>query len=759
MLRLTNPGDGLNPAFEEEQIKLDDVVRYIEENKASVQKEMPARAAHQETANEMQRVLKERQDSLDAALLQPYFGRLDYVVTDGPPVVMGASGDGEDDDGNEEAEPRLRTVYLGISVIPDKGIFSWTAPVAKLWYTPSRQDGYTAPAGRVVALVDLKRYLRIRGQKLEDINDIFRRLLPSPEQGPNRALTSALSQTGAEDGHLQIIVETIEPDQYESISNTSDKVLVVQGAAGSGKSEIGFHRIAYLLSPFNDVPERERPTPGSTLFVGPSQAFLEYASDILPLLGVRERVQQTRFSQWIVGQMSRRPRLDTRIWRNLLAPGENLRFNEQAELFKGSMLMADAIDRHVGELVSDFRQRARSLPPLQRQGSGTPVPEARIREVLNRVLPGRGSANRVNRRREDFINQLVDLVWLQHRPDRRMPREEVARFRHEIRENTVIPWCNRAWEHVDFQEEYVAMLSDPDDMVRLSRDRLSEEDAEALTESGVLAEKDGFDDSDLGALAYLDHQLNGTISDRYRHIVVDEAQDISPIEFRLLSLASANNWFTVLGDTAQRVGLHRGIRSWRELDRVFGRSDIKVQHARTSYRANVHITRFNNRLLRTFDSNIPTPIPFERDGYRVEYHSHPNVEEMHQAVVKQVDRIRSLDGLEDATIAVLVRDNAQLNRLERFCADSGITDIVRFGDDHAQDSRTVMGRIPDAKGLEYDAVIVVGVNETFRETLFNQRLLYVATTRAKHHLSLFWSGKQSPILHSVSDRGVVWPHR
>ena len=755
MLRLTTPEDGLNPAFEEEQLKLDDVVQYIVENRATIQKGMPARSAYQETANQIQRVLQDMQDTLDSALQQPYFGRLDYFVTDGPSVVMGASGDDE----GEETTPRLRTVYLGISGIPAKGISSWTAPVAKLWYSPSRQDGYTAPAGPVSTLVDLKRYLRIRGQRLEDINDIFRRLLSAPSAAPNKALTSALSQTGVEDGQLQIIVETIEPDQYESISNTSDKVLVVQGAAGSGKSEIGFHRIAYLLSPFNDVPERERPTPGSTLFVGPSQAFLEYASDILPLLGVRERVQQTRFSQWIIGQMSRRPRLDARIWRNLLAPGEKVRFNERAELFKGSMFMADAIDRHVGELVSDFRQRARSLPPLQHRGSGIPVPETRIREILNRVLPGRGSADRVNRRREDFINQLVDLVWLQRRPNRRMAREEIARFRHEIQENTVVPWCNQAWEHVDFQEEYFAMLYDPDDMVRLSRDHLSEQDANALMESAVVSEKDGFDDSDLGALAYLDHQLNGTISNRYRHIVVDEAQDISPIEFRLLSLASANNWFTVLGDTAQRVGLHRGIRSWRELDRVFGRSDIKVQHARTSYRANIHITRFNNRLLRTFDGNIPAPIPFERDGHRVEYHSHLNVDEMHLAVVEQVDRIRSLDGLEGATMAILVRDNAQISRFERFCADSGINDIARFGDDQVAGPPTVMGRILNAKGLEYDAVIVMGVNDTFRETLFNQKLLYLATTRAKHHLSLFWSGKQSPILHSVSDRGVVQPQR
>ena len=302
------------------------------------------------------------------------------------------------------------------------------------------------------------------------------------------------------------------------------------------------------------------------------------------------------------------------------------------------------------------------------------------------------------------------------------------------------------------------MLSDPDHLIRLSRGHMSEQDANDLTESAVRAKKNGFDDSDLGALAYLDHQLNGTIANRYRHIVVDEAQDISPIEFKLLTIASANNWFTVLGDTAQRLGLYRGIRSWRELDRVFGRSDIKVQYARTSYRANVHITRFNNRLLRTFDSNIPAPIPFERDGHRVEYHGHPNEGDMHQAVVSQLERIRSLEGLDDSTIAILVRDNAQLSRFERYCAACGITGIARFGDGHGAETRTVLGRIPDAKGLEYDAVIVMGVNHTFRETLFNQKLLYVATTRAKHHLSLFWSETQSPILLSISGRGVVQTH-
>ncbi len=383
------------------------------------------------------------------------------------------------------------------------------------------------------------------------------------------------------------------------------------------------------------------------------------------------------------------------------------------------------------------------------------MPESRIRQILNDVLPTRASVDRVNRRREEFISRVVGALSSQSRRDPRMGREEAMRFRRDIRDDTVVPWCNRAWEHIDFQEAYVAMLSDPDRMVRLSRGQMSEADANALTESAAHAEKNGFDDSDLGALAYLDHQLNGTVANRYRHIVVDEAQDISPIEFRLLTVASANNWFTVLGDTAQRLGLHRGIRAWRELERVFGRSDIKVQHARTSYRANVHITRFNNRLLRTFDGNIPAPIPFDRDGHRVEYHGHSTEGEMHLAVVSQLKKVRSLEGLQDSTIAILVRDSAQLSRFERFCAARGITDIVRLGDDRGAGTRTVLGRIPDAKGLEYDAVIVMGVNHTFRETLFNQKLLYVATTRAKHHLSLFWSGRQSPILSSISVRGIV----
>ena len=363
--------------------------------------------------------------------------------------------------------------------------------------------------------------------------------------------------------------------------------------------------------------------------------------------------------------MSERVRIRPRIWNDLLNNGTMRRFNQEAETFKGSLAMADAIERHVKRLGNDTR-------PL------------------------------------------------------------------------------------DFRQEYVSLLSDPEDMARRSKDTLTLDNARQMADSVRRRLTAGFDDSDLGALAYLDHLLNGTISSRYRHIVVDEAQDISPIEFKLLSVASSNNWFTILGDTAQRLTPYRGVRTWkRDLMRVFGLSDIEVQPARRSYRSNKWITRFNNRVLRTFDKNIDAPIPFERDGHRVQYHRHRTTSDMYQAVVDNVTQIRRMDGLADAVIAILARDAQNMNRFREFFKMAGVGDIPVVGQESYSDSRTVLARIPDVKGLEYDAVIVMGVNDSFSDTTFNKKLLYMATTRARHYLAIHWSGQQSPILRDISDSGVT----
>ena len=148
-----------HPAYQEEAAKLADVVRYIDEQRLRLEGQMPATAAHQETANEIQKILQANADSLYRAFDQPYFGRLDYFRND-----LAEAGPEPTGDEPSGAPTPLQTIYLGIALIPGKDVFTWTSPVGKLWYTQSHDDGYTAPRGHIPARVNLKRYIRIRNR-------------------------------------------------------------------------------------------------------------------------------------------------------------------------------------------------------------------------------------------------------------------------------------------------------------------------------------------------------------------------------------------------------------------------------------------------------------------------------------------------------------------------------------------------------------------------------------------------------------------
>ena len=741
----TPPGNALaHDAYNEESEKLAAVLRHLQATLRHWKENQPVTASDQLAANAIHKELEKLNAGFASALEQPYFGRLDYLVLDAPRDV------GE-----------RKRIYIGATAITEHSVYSWTAPVARLWYANDAQ--HPAPAGQVRVRIDLKRFLRIRDRQLVALNDVYRRALPEAREGerPTDALTEALSGTGGDDA-LSVIVETIEPHQYEAIANTQDRALIVQGAAGSGKSEVGLHRIAYLLSPFNDLSDRERPTPETTLFIGPSKSFLEYAADLLPALGVERGVTQITRNDWMRSIRSTNVRFEARVWNDLLARGEMTRFSERAEAFKGSLDMAGLLERHVRARVRSIESRCRSAL-ANRSGKrfedGIVITRDEINEALDAAFSG--GAPHPNRVRRAFIERIARLARGKRRASVR-PQEQ-DRF-EELRRNEeigqeVANWVDEAWPAMDLRREYVNLLSDDESLPRPIRRRLSDDDAAALRESARRGLADGFDDADAGALTYLDHLLNGTIAPKYRHIVVDEAQDISPIEFKLLSVASVNNWFTVMGDAAQRLAPYRGVQRWGEVGRVLGRDQTTVQQARLSYRANKRLTRFNNRVLRLYEKTLPAPIPYEREGHRPEYHQHATAEGMYEAVVNDLSSIRAMPGLANAGVAILARDRANLNRFQKFCESRGVADIALIGQERRRAGGAVLARIPDVRGLEYDAVIVLGVNDAFSDTPFNQRLLYVAVSRAKHYLALHWSGKQSPILVGLYDGGVRFRDR
>ncbi len=727
----------MEQAYEEERKKLERVIQHIEAGQSQLKLAGQTPVHPRASAAPLKEFLGEYGDGLNLALAQPYFGRIDYA------------------DLSDTAIRPDMSIYIGATQIMKEDVCSWTAPVARLWYT--NESSYTARGqGRrsernIPVRVDLKRFLRIRDKQLLEINDIFRRMLAGPTDIDKSALADALSSVGEDGRRLQAIIETIEPHQYEAIANQRNPALIVQGAPGSGKSEIGLHRIAYLLSPFNEIESATPPTPETTLFIGPSKAFLEYARDVLPTLNVSAGVQQTTLRDWFLDRRATRLRVRDGLLGNLNDQGRM-----KVETFKGSLAMADMLDKHVRRLTERVRRQCRALSgfPIEIDaGRSVQVMTSDIQKSLQAALARASDGTGLNSRRQTFLRLAADAVLERYWEIRDAFGEDTESRRRTV-SRQVAEYCNDAWPRYDVRRSYVALLQDVDTVLRLARNNLSEDEAHTLKVSAGRMLDGGFLDSDEGALTYLDHLFNGTIKRQYRHIVVDEAQDVSPIEFKLLSLASTNNLFTVLGDLAQRLTPYRGIHRWRALDRVLGRAETAVQYARLSYRSNKHITRFNNRILRLFNKSLPAPTPFDRDGHRPEIHRHSTNNAMHRCVIEDLSRIRSLPGFSDARIAILARDRNIFNEFYTGCVDAGRDDIEFADRSSFSTSRTILAQIPEVRGLEYDAVIVLGVNVSFSNTEFNQKLLYLATTRAKHYLAIHWARRISPILTDISLRGI-----
>ena len=465
---------------------------------------------------------------------------------------------------------------------------------------------------------------------------------------------------------------------------------------------------------------------------------------------------QTTFGEWVSSLHSKRLSIRSRIWNHLLDKGELRDYDAEAESFKGSIAMADALDRHVLELARSVRAALRDVQPFRVRISGDTqgaVTKGDVRDATADALSGGGSQPMLNRQRRRFFRLLTDNIVSRAGGIGRRRPDEARQFRRDIEARLENSPVADAWPVFSSHEVYAGLFNDPEQFSQLTSYQVSRETAAAMARGIRMMTNPEFNDPDRAALTYLDHLLNDTITARFNHIVVDEAQDLSPLDFKLLRLASTNGWFTILGDTSQRLMPHRGIRRWRDLDRVLGRAITTVQHARLSYRATKQITRFNNRILRQFDTTIDAPLPFDRDGHRVEYVTYDRSEDMYRGVVGELTRIRTLQGLEGARIGILVRDQRNLNAFYEYCQQYGEVEVAKFGEE-SLDSPTVLARISVTQGLEYDAVVVLGVNESFHSTEFNRKLLYLACTRAKHYLALHWFGARSPILNEISDRGI-----
>ena len=709
--------------FAREEIHLKEVVSHID-HAIEYREGRVVMAGDVKAADKLAEFLSNRVKRLRSLRDSPYFGRIDYSGDDGV----------------------TNTIYIGDSGVvhedPEFRIISRNSPIASLYYRPS-DTFYEAPAGKINAQVQLKRTLTIKDASLIDFDDVLR--LPAPgllQAGlSSRVLDHRLAS--ASEGQMVDAAQTIQPEQYEQIAKTTHPVLIVQGAAGSGKSLVGLHRLDFILSPFSHIGRLGRPRQERVIMFGPSPAFLKYVSGLLPGLGV-EGVRQTTVSEWMLGQFSSRVtrRSGDNLFNDLMNNRRKLRDEEiEAHAFKTGLGMKRLLDNFVGGMRRDIKARVTSHGDIS--FTDYPAWGLSAREFEKRVSDSLTSYPEPNRARERFIIRLAEERARTDPSSGRTPSEAREYYRRLVAESLT------CWPRIDFRREYVDLLNSPEKIMAFCRKGdVSETEAREIAATAPEGAGQAVGITDLAAVLYLDYLINSFNSEGFEHVVVDEAQDISPLEITLMQMHSVNNTFTILGDLRQSVIPYKSIANWNQIASLFERGNVSRLESRLTYRSTQQITQYANRILQSLPRKTSMPIAYERKGDRPLLVRSRNATEMRSSIIESVGQL-----LKDAnvkSVAVLTKWRQTAVDIAREMEKRGMDNVGLLTAEGTVEAPVTVGSIILTKGLEFDAVVVANAGKNnFNETDFDSMLLYLACTRARHRLEIHWNGTRSPIVPDV----------
>ncbi len=582
------------------------------------------------------------------------------------------------------------TFYIGRETVLDDQrqvlVVNWQTPIGALYYEATHED----PRGLL-----RKRTFQCAGNQILDFDDVvFARLAEAVAEldGPDGALLAELDR--GRTGAMTDIVATIQGAQSRLIRSPLDQLLVIEGGPGTGKTAVALHRVSWLL--YN---HRDRLRPQDVLVVGPHPAFTRYIRSVLPSLGDADVVQldidqlgppvqrgrpedpQTRR---LKGE-ARMARLLARALENRVGtpePAERLLFDGTFVTLSGvEVAAAVAAARQAGGAYAQRRQRLRAQLADLVRGRGGPTDPERLGPVEN----------------------LLERLW---------PLQSAAAFLRTLL-GSQARLANAAAD--EFTPDELALLH------RRGADKLSEQI---------------WSNTDLPLLDELEELLNG-VSRRYRHIVVDEAQDLSPMQLRAVARRSSTGSLTVVGDLAQSTG------AW----------------------ARDHWGEVTEHL----PAQLPQVVVGLRYGYRVPRQVYELAAELLPVAAPDVEPTRAVrEGPADPGVhvvepaeragraALIAKDHALGGRFVGIVCPASCRAEVEFAL-HANDlqwGRADQGELDrainlvspqEAKGLEFDAVIVVEPEEIVAEDDRGHRLLFVALTRTIRYLDIVCAGDPLPI--------------
>ncbi|WP_059051878.1 HelD family protein [Paenibacillus senegalimassiliensis] len=695
-------------AYQEEVARLD---RTLEEIDKQLQRlrGIPVYTGQDFTEQLLEENRESQRKQLEQSVREPYFGRLDFEEKGKgkTPLYIGKVGVGD----TEGKEPI---------------VIDWRAPAASLFYSFTGGDdaAYTAPEGVIEGLVYLKRNIVIRKGILDRVADTYNRESDGPAVS-DEFLVYRLGEN--KDNRLRDIVSTIQAEQDKIIRAAKNTALIIQGVAGSGKTTVALHRLAFLLYQYKEQIRAER-----MVIFAPNHMFIDYISDVLPELGVGD-IQQSTFSDW-AGKVLELGEIDLdgsdvlSGWFDAADHEEARKEEELPGRFKGSMAFKEIIDDAVVSLES-------SCVP---EGDFEPWDGARLsREEIIGWFEGEYRHYPVALRKERVLARIHRWIEmrLKHSPSAAALKERKKKAQQ--REKSYA----KKWPELTPLSLYKEMFqagkgsNKAADLVDVKH-RIP---AGILKETQARLKKNVVREEDLPGLLYLYtliHEIDGKLT--FDHVVIDEAQDFSPFQVYVLDRFVKGHSFTILGDLSQGIHYYKGVRRWEEMSSLFGPEETAYFALTRSYRSTMEIIQFANEILQRGVGADLLAVPVFRSG-----------EPVRLLKASGGGRPEVLRQILDEALAGTIRTAAVLTRTSED-AKSLHAELVAGG----MDANLIDGELREyaggvsvlpvylSKGLEFDAVIVTDVDAS-HYGVNDAKLLYVGCTRALHALWLL-HGEELP---------------
>src|SRR4051794_17953648 len=609
-------------------------------------------------------------------------------------------------------ETETETFHIGRRHVRDATgnpvVIDWRAPMSRPFYQASAAD----PQGLVC-----RRRFGFSGGELTSYED---ELLgagdePAPLQGP-AASSRAVGGSGAlpllfeeierpRSGPMRDIVATIQPDQDEIVRAPLAESICVQGAPGTGKTAVGLHRAAYLLYTHSGQLART-----GVLVVGPNRAFLRYIEQVLPTLGEVD-VEQTTVTE-LTGRVPVRA---------VEAP--------EVAVLKGDARMAEVLRRALwGGIV-------KPVDSLQVPLSGRRyrVPVERLKRYVDDL-----------RRRGQVADDQQLLHYAAARERLAMTLAEDARRQKELaggsptdvetrraaRSAEVRAFCDEVWPAWDAAGLVFALLTEPGRLARAARGLLDDEEQAALRWPAVprSVRTAPWTEADAVLVDEAAGLLQRTAG--YGHIVVDEAQDLSPMQCRAIARRLAAGSLTVLGDLAQATSPWSSADWARTLDGL-GRPGAAVRPLTRGYRVPGEVLDYANRLLPVIAPGLPAATAVRREPGSLAVLP---VATLAGPMREVVARLAAGEG----SIGVVCAD-ADVAEVVRLLEDAGLP-VAPLADDGEAATRVAVVPATLVKGLEFDAVVVVDPGAIVAAEPRGLHRLYVVLTRAVSTLVVLHRG-------------------